>query len=100
MLNIHVSLERNPIVWDVVRNLEVIGFKVVGLTADSASCNRSFFQMHSTTQKELVHKVHNPFSDESRDIFFFSDVPHLLKTARNAFANSFGHSNTRKLWVR
>lgn len=30
--------------------------------------------------------------------FFISDPPHLLKTARNCFANSFAHSNKRQLW--
>ena len=29
-----------------------------------------------------------------------SDVPHLMKTVRNCWANSFGHSNTRKMEVR
>ena len=30
---------------------------------------------------------------------FFCDPPHLLKTARNCFANSYSHSRTRTLWV-
>ena len=32
--------------WEVVRNLEVAGFKVVSLTGDGASPNRRFFQLH------------------------------------------------------
>ena len=85
-----------PIVWDVVRNLELIGFRVVAVTADGASSNRKFFSMHG---KGLINKVKNPYSDDERNIFFFSDVPHLLKTSRNCFANSFAHSMTRQLWV-
>ena len=30
---------------------------------------------------------------------FFSDVPHLIKTTRNCFSNSFAHANTRGMWV-
>ena len=46
------------------------------------------------TESELVHKVTNPFSSEKRELFFFSDPPHLIKTARNCLA-----SNKRSLWV-
>ena len=86
-----------PIVWDVVRHLQLTGFKVLALTADGASCNRAFFQMHSIKKAELVHKVQNPFTDECWHIFFFSDVPHFIKTSQNAFTNPFAHSETRKL---
>lgn len=42
-----------PIVWDVIRNLEMIGFKVVAATADGASANRAFLKMHhSPNSKE------------------------------------------------
>lgn len=82
-----------PIVWDVVRGLELTGFRVLALTCDGVSYNRKFFDMHRK------HKVINRFTDETRYIYFFSDVPHLLKTARNCFANSFAHSMSRKLWV-
>lgn len=70
-----------PIVWQVVRSLEVAGFKVISLTGDKASVNRKFFQMHSPGI--ITHKVHNPYSIEERYIFFVSDVPHLIKTVRN-----------------
>ena len=48
---------------------------------------------------ELVHKMENPYSDEPRPLFFISDAPHLIKTTRNCWANSFAHSNSRSLWV-
>lgn len=83
-----------PLVWDCVKRLESCGFKVLALTADGASCNRKFFKMHQS-----IHKTLNPFSSNNRCIFFFSDVPHLVKTVRNCWANSFGHSMTRKLEV-
>ena len=88
-----------PIVWDVVRNLELTGFQVLAMTADGVSFNRNFFQIHRDSRKNLVHKVKNRYADEDRYIFFFSDVPHLLKTARNCLANSFAHQKTRQLWV-
>jgi len=92
-----------PIVWEVVKNLECAGFKVLSLTGDKASPNRKFFRMHrlGTTQKsDVTYKMRNPYSIEKRDIYFISDVPHLIKTVRNCWSNSFGHSHKRALWVR
>ena len=37
-----------PIVWEVVRNLECAGFKVISITGDEASQNRKFFRMHKS----------------------------------------------------
>lgn len=89
-----------PIFWDVVQNLELIGLKVVALTGDGVSYNRKLFKLHGKkASDELVNKVKNYCADEDRFIYFFSDVPHLIKTARNAFANSFAHSGSRQLWV-
>ena len=39
-------------------------------------------------------KAANPYTEEDRYIYFFSDPHHLLKTARNAWANP-----KRPLWV-
>jgi hypothetical protein len=58
----------SPIIWDVVRCLELIGLMVVALTGDGASLNRKFFAMHGTG---LVNKVKNPYSDDDRYIYFF-----------------------------
>ena len=60
------------------------------LTCDGASVNHRLFKLHQTG-KELVHKVVNPFATE-RFVYFFSDPPHLLKTA--------WHNMKRQLWVR
>ena len=49
--------------------------------------------------KDLTHKSINPYSADSRYIYFFSDVHHLVKTIRNSFSNSFAHNNKRALWV-
>lgn len=89
-----------PIVWEVIRNLECAGLKVVSLTGDKASVNRKFFNMHkSASGTGSAYKVRNPYSKEERDIYFISDAPHLIKTVRNCWSNSFGHSYKRPLWV-
>jgi len=99
-----------PIAWEVVRNLECAGFKVISITGDGASQNRKFFRMHklvyscklhsdSAEPMTITHKVKNPYSKEDRYLYFFVDVPHLIKTVRNCWSNSFGHSYTRALWV-
>lgn len=88
------------LVWECISHLETIGFKVLALTADGASCNRKFFKMHREKSSTCFpHKTANIYADEERPIFFFSDPPHLMKTTRNCWSNSFGHSYTRKLWV-
>ena len=93
-----------PLVWDVVRHLEAVGLKVISLTGDKGSCNPKFFRMHrkmaGKSSSDIVYKVQNPYASDERDIYFISDVPHLIKTVRNAWSNSFGHNQARALWVR
>ena len=89
-----------PIVWDVIRHLEVAGLQVHCVVGDGASSNRRFFRMHRSDTEEVTYRVKNPYSnDNDRYLYFISDVPHLMKTTRNCWSNSFGHSNTRGLWV-
>lgn len=83
-----------PIVWDVVCALEMYNIPVMSITSDGAKPNRKFYKLC----RGDGYKTPNPFAD--RDVYFFSDVPHLLKTARNCFSNSFAHSNSRNMKVR
>ena len=53
----------------------------------------------SDSDSSYVYKTENPFSEEERFIYFISDPPHLIKTARNCLSHSYGHGYTRKLWV-
>ena len=85
-----------PIVWEAVQRLEWSGFNVIAFSCDGASPNRKFYKMHGTSG--LTYKTTNPFS-EDRDIYFICDVPHLIKTTRNCWSNSFAHTHTRALWV-
>lgn len=89
-----------PIVWEAIERLERIGFKVVAITADGASPNRKIFHMHSKTpgSDDLCYKSPNPYTSENRSIYFFSDVPHLMKTTRNCWSHS-SQKGTRNLWV-
>ncbi|XP_033739584.1 uncharacterized protein LOC117326894 [Pecten maximus] len=86
-----------PILWKAIHILENINLKVLFLTCDGASANRRFFKLHTLNGHDFVHYTDNPY-DSSRKIFFVSDVPHLLKTTRNCFSNSFSHRMSRQLW--
>lgn len=81
-----------PLLWQTIDRLELNNIHVLGVTGDGASVNRKVFQMHGSTS--LTHKCTNVYTKESRQIYFFSDPPHLLKTIRNALA-----SKSRHLWV-
>ena len=90
-----------PVVWDVIRHLELAGIKVICVTCDGVSANRAFFKMHreeSKMKSGVVYKCTNPI-DGDRDVYFMSDVPHLIKTTRNCWSHSFAHRRTRQLWV-
>ena len=98
------AVELYSIIWESIRTLECAGFKVISITGDGCSANRKFFRMHrlaagNTDSTKPTHKIKNPYSKEERFIYFFVDVPHLLKTVRNCWSNSFGHSHSRALWV-
>ena len=86
------------IIWEAIERLKRLGFKVIALTADGASPNRKFFRLHSSSKDELCYKTPNPYTSEDRCIYFFSDVPHLMKTSRNCWSHSHTHG-TRSLWV-
>lgn len=88
-----------PIIWEAIRQLESIGFRVLFVTGDGASPNRKFFRMHGQ-KNGLTYKTHNPFADpkEERPLFFISDPPHLIKTTRNCWSHS-SYSGTRLMAV-
>ena len=46
----------------------------------------------------ITHRALNVFAGEKRHIYFFSDAPHLIKTARNCLSKSGAGSSTRLLW--
>ena len=91
--------ELHPLVWKAIMNLESCGFKYLVVTGDGASCNRKFFRMHGKKDDGIVYKATNPYAEDNREIHLMSDVPHLIKTTRKCWSNSFAHSGSRALWV-
>ena len=50
--------------------------------------NRKFIKLGGNIKKnKIAYKFKNPLSFNSRDVYMFSDTPHLIKTARNCLAN-------------
>ena len=45
-----------------------------------------------------LYKAKNIFAPD-RYLYFFSDVPHLVKTVRNNLRSSGSGKNTKRLWV-
>ena len=94
------SVDLYNIVWEAIRQLEMCGFSVIAVTADGASCNRRFFRQHWLPEPGvLVNSVPNRYG-YPRSVFFFSDVPHLIKTARNCLSHSYPGSTRRSMMVR
>ncbi|XP_053385111.1 uncharacterized protein LOC128550306 [Mercenaria mercenaria] len=88
------------ILWEAVEILELdVGLEVMFITSDGASPNRRFIRLHNVGGNETVFKARNIFAPEPRYIYFISDPPHLLKTARNCFSNSYSHNKTRRMWM-
>jgi hypothetical protein len=87
-----------PLVWEAVRRVEFCGLNVIAFCCDGAAPNRKFYSMHGDRKSDLVNKTTNPFCRD-REIFFICDVPHLIKTTRNCWSNSFSHKYSRGLWV-
>ena len=71
------------IIWECIEYIEVVaGLKVLFICCDGAAQNRKFISLHADGS-EFVYKTKNFYAADNRDIYFVSDPPHLLKTARN-----------------
>ena len=67
-------------------------------TGDGCGSNCKYYKLHD--KSNTPHKAVNVYDPNGRWLYFFSDVPHLIKTARNCLS----HSSTsdrfkRHLWV-
>ena len=67
--------------------------QVLGSTLDGNSVNRRLIKLHQPSA-DIIFKVLDPYSEEKRYLFFFSDPPHLVKTIRNCW-----QSKHCSLWV-
>ena len=88
-----------PLFWKAVSVLELAcNLWVCAAVSDGASPNRKFFELHAgLVGKEYKDRTINLFAPH-RFIYFFSDAPHLLKTARNCLFNSGIGKHTRLMW--
>lgn len=91
-----------PIFWDAVCILESsCNLWVIATTSDGASPNRRFYRLHKAldndADKDVCYRTINLYAPH-RYIYFFSDAPHLIKTARNCLSNSGSGSCTRYMW--
>ena len=90
------------IIWEAVRQLEMCGFTVMGVTSDGASPNGKFYRLRSTGDTGIhvpVYRTINLYSPHEKWLYFFCNVPHLIKTTKNCWSHSFSHNHTRQLWV-
>jgi hypothetical protein len=100
--------------WEVIESLEAKDIRVVALTCDGSGVNRGFFEMHPPPDEQddgdnsdlkQLEEILGPSTvtfcttniyAPDRLIYFFSDLPHLVKTARNCLYNS-GKKNCRQM---
>ena len=87
--------------WDAVFILEKkCNLWVLAVTSDGASINRGFYRMHKNLDGDsdtmFCYRTINMWA-KYRYIYFISDVPHLLKTLRNALYHS-ALNGSRFLW--
>lgn len=95
------ATQLQTILMRTVELLEIdCGLKCLYISCDGAGQNRRFFEMNKIFDNgnEPCNWMPNPSTEDERPLYFISDVPHLLKTARNCFSNSGSHTQTRKLW--
>lgn len=87
------------LMWKAVGLVETYaGLRVIIVVSDKAGPNQRLYSLHDSGD-QVTYRTVNVFArDEQRYIYFFSDPPHLVKTARNNLANSGSGSNTRRLW--
>ena len=64
-----------PIFYEAIMQIEMCGLKVV------------FIKLVGNQATPVKHKFCNPLSENNREVYLFSDPPHLLKTARNCLSN-------------
>ena len=97
------SYQIMPVFWKAVSILELsCNLWVCAAVSDGASPNRKFYDLHvgligEDHTDDVIHKTVNLFAP-SRFIYFFSDAPHLVKTARNCLFDSGFGKHTRLMW--
>lgn len=70
------------IIKDIVRQLEAVGYPVVGIVSDMGGSNQGVWRELNITPDSPYFV--NPY-DQNRNVYYFADVPHLIKLLRNHF---------------
>ena len=96
------SYQIMPLFWKSASVLELVcNLWVCAAVCDGASPNHLYFQLHpgvaNTEIDSVINWTCNVFAPD-REIYFFSDPPHLVKTARNCLFNSGSGKWTRYMW--
>lgn len=68
----------------VLKEVEDMGYKVIGLSADNAKTNVVLFKMLSKNRKNMSPTVDHPF-DANRSLFLSFDSSHIIKNVKNIF---------------
>ena len=113
----HSIIVKHDLSWEVyIHGHKIVPGKCAALTSvPSTLCPASFSSLLHLVDTLNVFAAHpdphfielansyktlNPFAvEENRYLYFISDVPHLMKTARNCLSHSFGYGRTRQMWV-
>ncbi|XP_014679242.1 PREDICTED: uncharacterized protein LOC106819095 isoform X2 [Priapulus caudatus] len=86
----------HPYMWQAISYLESsCKLKVICSTSDKASPNQKLYRLHNGGS--CCYKTVNLLARD-RYLYFFSDVPHLIKTVRNNLSKSGSNSNTKYFW--
>ena len=89
------------LVWRAIRMLQLADLQVICVVADGATPNRRFFKLHKMeqyTKSGVTYFAPNICRTPGDYVYFIADVPHLIKTIRNAWHNS-QHNRSRHLVV-
>ena len=88
------SVQLFPLFWKSVAILEdKCKLKVMGVTSDGASSNRTIYKMQAKMNPvengdTITYRVFNHLADEERYIYLMGDASHSIKTARNCLHHS------------
>ena len=101
------SSQMFPLLWKAISICELNSLKVLAVTCEDASPNRRLFRMHFPMTKEddmdpdtdVTYRTFSLFSSDKRFMYFLSEVPHLMKTARNCLYNSGKGRYTEYMWT-
>lgn len=76
------------LIIQVITLLEKSGAKIHGVISDGATQNRKFWSLMGVTGKLNNVKSWFPHpTEEKRQVFVFSDTPHLIKNIRNSLCD-------------